>query len=354
MRRYIAYWALPVLSLTLVFAGCRQEPLPESGDPILFSVAREVDAASRTKADTDPPQASVPEDALLKDGSVVKLYGEVTKAGESAVALFEGGTDLTCVETSGVFNWSYAPLKYWGRGSAYDFLAVFPKSEDIDNSSDSNQIVVNYSMEKEVDNQMVRNDYDLLVASSSVDAAPPANNTVSLPFEHACAAVRFQFSDEGLPDDNVPPVYYIKSFELQHLFTEGTFTYDGTAGSWSTEGKYHIPAIYQWTGKWGVRRSLMSIPEREWLFVIPQTLLRDRVNTSVHFTFVSVSAGKEGPEIPVTFNLDTYKGEQVSWKQGKVYSYIIKLQPEQSSISFNVEDWERSFLAVDDMIFNDD
>lgn len=352
MRCKLSYTAAIVLLLTTVFLGCRREPLPNTGLPIQFSVGLKMEASSQTKADT-PEQASKPADYLVKDGSVIRIYGSVTPAGSAKAALFgDDGTELTCSESSGVFNWSYAPPKYWTRGSQYSFRAVSPDSSDIQSGSDE-EIVVNYSMEKVQDSKLVRNDYDLLVASASVENAPPADNTVALTFDHACAAVRFQFSDGSLASDTADSNYYIKSFELQNLFTEGIFTYNSTGGTWDKSGSAHIPSIFQWTGKWGVKKTLRPISGLDWFFVVPQELLGagDRVHTAVHFTFVRMVDGKEGLETPVTFNLGTYRGEDVAWERGKMYSYKIELQPSESSISFTVEDWVKSYVAVDDLIF---
>ena len=352
MRCEFSYTAVFVLMLTTVFSGCRREPLPNTDLPIQFSVGLKMEASSQTKADT-PDQASTPADNLVKDGSVIRLYGSVTPAGSEKAALFgDEGTELTCSESSGVFTWNYASPKYWTRGSQYRFRAISPNSSDIQSGSDE-EIVVNYSMEKVQNSKLVRNDYDLLFASASVEDAPPANNTVSLTFNHACAAVRFQFSDGSLTSDTADSNYYIKSFELQNLFTEGIFTYNNTGETWDKSGSSHIPSIFQWSGKWGVKKTPRPITGLDWFFVVPQELLgaSDRVHTAVHFTFVRVADGKEGLEIPVTFNLGTYRGEDVAWEQGKMYSYIIELQPSESSISFTVEDWVRSYVAVDDLIF---
>ena len=65
MKHNATYPTLAALLLTLAFAGCKQEPLPESGDAIRFAVTPAVTSGLQTKADP-----SVEAD-LIADGKTI-------------------------------------------------------------------------------------------------------------------------------------------------------------------------------------------------------------------------------------------------------------------------------------------
>ena len=331
MGRKLTYLATTALLLTVALTGCQQEPLPDAA--IRFSVSPVGMDASSTKAiaDTDKPTDG---SSLIFNESKVKLYGHLTPVGGTKTAVFTG-KELKCTESSGAFSWGYTPVVYWEREAAYDFLAVFPY--DASTSGDSiNGLTVDYKMQKDVSGTMQRSDCDLMVASASVTSAPPANNTVNLTFNHACAAVRFVFKDPDL-GTNDPSKYTVKSFELQGLYTDNT--YDVSAGAWNAWASTASRAahVWAWSGSGAVKAAYdylwtptAAIPG--WYFAIPQEL--DATDSKISFTY---TVGDSTQVLPVTLNLVT--SNITKWELGKVYTY--KIQIRANAIDFDVTwtDW---------------
>ena len=342
MCRKPAYLATLAILLTTVLPGCRQEPLPASGDAISFSVAPAEISVLSTKAiaDDDKPTA---ETSLICDGSKVMLYGHHT----SSTPVF---TDmvLTCTESSGAFSWGYTPpIKYWVRKAAYDFFAVFPYNASISGNSITG-LTVDYKMQKAVSNNMQRSDCDLMVASASVTSAPPPTDgtgkvkPVTLKFNHVCAAVRFVFKDADTPISN----YHITSFELQGLYTDNT--YNVSTGAWNalTAPATRVSPVWSWSGDclvkaaydylWTPDPTDPTVPS-VWYFAIPQGL--DANNSKIKFTY-TVGNETDAQKIPVTLNLAT--GGITEWAIGKVYTYKIQIRANAIEFTVSFDTWKET------------
>ena len=325
MKRTHTYPALLALLLTAAFAGCRQEPLPETGDAIRFSVnAVDITAVETKAVSTTPTDGG---NGLISDGSSVKLYGSL--AG-STTPVFDG-VSLTCTENpANTFTWSYGtPYKYWVKDGAYSFRAVYPATASIQDGSSGDEVVVSYDMASA--------NYDLMVGAASVTAAPPTDNTVTLQFGHACAAVRVLFTDVS-GDDNSGESNVITHFELKNLnATEGTYT-SPAANPWFLSST-PAASVYSWPasgiGSWAVPTddyaSIESAPA--WYFVIPQTLTD---SSSLYFEY-TVGSGTGAKTFSCTHDLKA--GSITQWDARMVYTYKIKIQ---NTISIEVEykPWE--------------
>jgi hypothetical protein len=329
MRRLFAYLALAALLLTATLVGCRQEPLPASGDAIRFSVAPAAEVVLQTKAKPDGSSY------LIHEDSEVLLYGSFYEDGAATkTPLFNGDGGSTTLKYKALsdatgFAWSYDDLKYWDKRYKYDFRAVFPKEKVSVTSGSSSQVDVSYAM---------ASGYDLMVASATdLDAATRMTNseyTVSLPFQHACAAVRILFTD-GDKD------YFLKSFQLKNIATAGTLNY-GAAEPWTlspTDTK-----VYQWKlTSWEIpapdAEGLGAAPEG-WYYVIPQTLSdADADAAVVSFTY---SVGQNGTQnIPVTLKLNTSGSASsiTKWDAGKAYTYKINIQANEIIFTVSFGDW---------------
>lgn len=322
MKRTHTYPALLALLLTVAFASCRQEPLPEGGDAIRFSVSAVDISASETKSVSIPPTDG---SGLISDGSSALLFGSLTG---STDPVFAAGTTLNCSKPSSIATWSYTNgTKYWVKGGTYSFKAVYPATASVDASQTSgDKVVVNYDM---ADN------YDLMVGAASVTAAPPTDNTVTLQFGHACTAVRFLFTDvSGNVDTGESNI--ITHFELQNLVTNGVYTSPAT-NPWAL-GSVSTTPVYSWTGSWTVPiaadptavvpadyASIGSAPA--WYFVIPQSL----GDTAALYFEYSVGTGTDAKKLSATINL---KAESITnWDARMVYTYKIKIQ---NTIGFEV------------------
>lgn len=315
MRRLFAYPAILALLLTATFAGCRQEPLPEAGDAIRFSVSNAV-LSAETKADCVDD---------IKNETVL-LYGSMAGATDPVF----NGTELNySTETN---KWAYSPLKYWVQNGTYDFRAICPSTYP------SGITVTGSSSEIKVSNFSIGNSFDLMVAAKTgVTSADPAGTgdsfaAVPLAFKHACAAVRFLFQD-GTND------YYIKSFTLSGITTSGTVTYnsdnEATPSTWW--GSLGTTAYSLSDLSWSVPTDYTGI-ETGWYFVVPQNLGDD---AKLSFTY---KVGSDGTQvIPVTIPLKGGEGVNTSsvtsWDRANAYTYKIQIQANAIEFTVSVDPW---------------
>lgn len=312
MRRHFAYLALTALLLTATFTGCRQEPLPATGDAIRFSVV-----SPTLSVDT---KAELVEGTKIQDSTIV-LFSSKQSAGAAAKTAFFGA-DGTSSSTTLQYTeeaWRYDPVKYWERDATYDFRAVCPSSADVTAGSNSDEIVVS--------DFSIGSSYDLMVASQTgVTSAAQAGTAVPLEFKHACAAVRFLFKD-GTND------YHIKSFTLSGITTSGTMTYSGADDALPTWGDLGATA-YSWAGTpWEVPEEYDETGLEGWYFVVPQNL---GDGAKLSFTYTVGSDGTQ--DIPVTIPLKGGVGVNTSsvfaWDRAKAYTYKIQIQA--NAIEFDV------------------
>lgn len=322
MKRKLTYPALLAMMLTVALAGCRQEPLPGTGESIHFSVSTADISAAVTKTDFDRPTTAG--DELIKHGSSVLLYGDLTPAGSSTTSpVFTAGTTLNCSKTDETATWSYTNgTKYWVRGGAYSFRAVYPADASVSSGSGS-QVAVSYNM--------AAMNYDLMVGSACVTTAPPTGNSVDLQFIHACAAVRFLFKDEN---GTTAPGFSLKSFSLQHLATSGKFTC-GTTSAWGDLNSPLTETVYSWTGSWSVPATYAvfdGLYDTGWYFVIPQTL---DDSSAISLTY---QAGEDTQVFQAQLPLNPIS----EWEAGMVYTYKIRLQAGAIGFTVSSTDWDDS------------
>ena len=190
MRRSFTYTAFVALLLATAFAGCRRELLPSTGDPIGFSVGSDVSALV-TKADDKPTENNY----LIADGNQIKVWAERSIDANTRENVFVSQpTTVECKKVGETFTWDYTEgnasnLRYWYNSGTYKFRAVFPITANVQSTTNSEELVVYYSMHDD--------NYDLMVASEEVDATNRASAQVPLVFHHACAALRFYFRSDS-------------------------------------------------------------------------------------------------------------------------------------------------------------
>ena len=314
------------LLLATALAGCQQEPLPESGDAIRFSVSSP-SVSVETKADHT---YSLPADALIVNENSISVWGSYKEG--TWKSLFSDQT-VKCNTGTDPISWTYSNVKYWSHdATAYLFRAAFQAGTSttytLDSENNTDKLTV-----------VATGGTDLMVASNQFNAKP-SDNKVPLAFQHACAAVRFFFKDESR-GSSVDANYYIKSIELKNIYTSGTLNYTDVI-TWDVTGARTVPA-YTWTAsgsdeRWSVPAaydddSTTKVASTDWLYVIPQNLNVD-TNTEAALVVTFDVAGTTPTQTEtVTLNLETYKGSDVIWNPGKVYAYFISLD----AIEFTIE-----------------
>lgn len=348
MRQTIAYTAFVTLLLTTAFAGCRREPLPSTGDPISFSVGT-VGSALVTKADEKPTA----QEYLIKDGNQIAVWAERIISDTRSNVFDDSPVTVLCNQDGENFTWDYtggnaSKIKYWAQTGMYKFRSVFPTTANVQSNTNSEELVVYYSMHDD--------NYDLMVASAEVSTASRASSQVPLIFHHACAALRFYFTCDS--DDP----YYIKNFALDNVRTIGLLTYWGTGETKVAVGEWALlypqaPQVYQWIAedddhRWAVDKTTGY--NTQWYFAIPQDLLESsNANPAVEFTYVNGYDQEIPAKLPLPLHyLDSGNVEhEVVWEPGKIYIYNIQLQPEKTTLTLTVEDWDQFYVSGGDIIF---
>ena len=323
MKRFPAYPALVALLMTTTFAGCRQDPLPESGSPIRFSVAQAVISAETTKADNGKPHG---EEYLKQTTVPVRLYGSY--AG-STTPLFDG-IELFCTNVSSNV-WAYSPLRYWAQSGTHSFRAVFPfKDSGQSYDAGSDKLNITFSM---------ADGYDLMVASAEQDAATRTSDLVELPFKHACAAVRFLYGKTSEDTQS----YSIKELKLQNMQTTGTLTYTGVAGttaasmSWTSGTR--VAAAYTWTASTSDPALDVDTENKmfkDWFYVVPQAL--NAVGTTPAPTVLLLKYMAGDQEMSATLDLNEVTADH-QWEVGCAYTYTILVNPKVIGLTVSYESW---------------
>ena len=175
-----------------------------------------------------------------------------------------------------------------------------------------------------------------------------------LPFEHACAAVRFRFTDAN--GDTAPNIL-VKSLELQNLSKSGTLTYKGvvgtTAASMSWAPGARDAAAYSWTAT--TSEPVLEVDEenkmfKDWFYIIPQTLTFEDTNqatvhAAIHFTY-TLTDGTNTQDMQATLNLDSTT--IAAWMRANAYTYDITIRANAVSLGVQWGDWQ----GADEHVFD--
>ena len=334
MRLNVAYPVLTALLLTLAPAGCRQEPLPDAGDVIRFTVRAAEVSSALTKADPTLPSVTPPGNSLEVPNVTVPVWGTYKVGSNAAAEVFKNPPlPLTCSNDGNSLSWDYPSnvRYYWNRSASYQFRSVFTDNH-ASYTGDNDQITVTYAGYPD--------DYDLMVAASSV--ASGDTQAADLLFRHACSAVRFFCVDPSWSSTQTDPNYSIMRFELKHFPTSGTLVFNGTSttdlsvpvSGWTpgpaVDDVFALPAA---SLPWGVPSNTGTAESAgltTWFYFVPQSL-----PAAAEVSF-SIRVENTGQIIDVTRKLQDITD---SWTAGKIYNYFIVIQP--TSIQFDVTwtDW---------------
>lgn len=324
MKLNRSYPALLALLLIATSAGCRQEPLPESGNVLRFTVSSVGVSSATTKADPVLPRASLPLDRLNINGNKVTVWGSLTEGGSSRNVFNTASLDLLCTRVGeGSPTWDYAGSRYlWNPAATFQFRSVFTDNHDTDIlSGSSSQVDIKYS-----------GSYDLMVAATPVPAA--ASQRAQLVFLHASSVVRFFVIDPSRASD-APANYTVSNFTLKNVATKGTLAWDEPESA-----SLSNVSLSKWTpdavvGNAYVQESpLKEVPNENatdsqaaltpWLYFVPQALTMAKIS----FNF-SVGDQTIGVERSLTG----------SWEPGKAYTYYIIIQPKAIEVTVQWTDW---------------
>lgn len=230
-------------------------------------------------------------------------------------------------------EWNYGTPKPWASGGIYQFAAYATANESTNLNADFSSGVLSFS------NFAVTDASDLVIAYVNDHRA---GSDVNLSFKHKLAKVKFTFTNNSNPDDN-----------LTMQVSDVTFSLVQT-------GDYNSSVKNEWTVKSGVAETELVFTENPNStlvaqgsscttfehFVLPQQL------GSITASFTASYYDEYGGLVKtITYNNIVLGGEAVDglngeyWKPGYAYNYTASLPVSPSHIKFNVisvEGWEGS------------
>lgn len=384
--------SLFLIASALVCSVSCQIKLADGREPVVFSVSGGGMAVS---ADTKSQLF----DTETEDNFSFKVFGswgiKNERAGQDDYwtwATVFNGQQVTATKTENrtalpenlpIYSCTYSPERHWQKTGKYYFRAVMPyASVRTESNSSGMAILIPYSMTAE--------DYDLMVAASDErNVETQGTAPVHLKFRHALAAVRFMFQKGSRATD---VDYRLMSFELRNLVSLGTMTFGKTAEDpeldadlsrkWTLYYNSRPQGLFPWSATVtnGVVTSDIAVPVawtnfdgagvgsaingNGWHFVIPQDVedYQNGNNPTVYFSSsIRTSNGSGGYnyttpafteiELPTRYRDSNDELQVATLEAGKLYTYIIQIQPGDVTITVNTTDWDTYDVAVDPLEF---
>lgn len=336
--------ALAVVSCTKVEPTA---PTPSVPDAIIFSPT-DVETIDKGRGATLVGSGAAGMTELRKQD--IGVFGNCTQGG-STIEMFDNvkvGYNKW-PDNDNHEGWSYNPIRSW-EGGQYEFRAYWPATVLVEGTATAENLAIRYDM-------TTTTQTDLMVARH---ACASGNNgqPVPLKFRHALSAVSVKFQK----GDGVHYTYTIKQVYFTGLMTRGALIYNSDvpdvdlSEEWwvdpASRGTSTIP-IRNWTGnKLVPTKSNINNYEIDWELMIPQSLVvaADEEFPSVTFV-VEMDWGTGSHEVTTTMPLPT-TGEGVpnAWKAGKMYSYLITVQPNTADIEVITTDWDVVNAYSEDII----
>ena len=242
-------------------------------------------------------------------------------------------------------GWNYAPTQSWRSGGEYDFRAYWPATVKTMGTTTARNLALEYSI--------LSNDEDLMVAYTH---CPSGNNgqPVALRFRHtlAAVAVKFRTQQAGM-------TCRVKNFFFTSLNYLGALGYydtdptidlstrwifaDGARATVNSENILLSQRLREWSSNAGVAltTSADDFPEEFALFP-PQALKVEGDTPKPSITFTVDIVWDDTDTITTTVALPTLdsKGEEMVWRAGKKYVYVITVEADRFEITVETSDWD--------------
>lgn len=367
MNRGFLTYSLFIATVLLPCSGCREKIIPDGPEHGEHAMSFSTEVLTKGVTATNDN---------LKNQSI-GIYGTYSSTpGGDGRYVFENGDGVTELKFgdynlegfSGTDAWYYEPLQYWKRNQYYRFRAFYPyrfadgklnEGEPglLESASDTDQILVNYSMTPgKIDNV---NNYDLLVAFGTRNTGTDGGDDkmrfspVTLKFEHALAALKFEVTyaeDNGYTGT-------LTKFWINGLRSTGWMTYSYAGGNklepaldWSTYNYTSNKDYFLWEGSGSftynkpVNVYVTAENSEGLIFVVPQVCSEERQDGSgTDITSVSFMTKKSGDAI------NTVVLDRTEWEPGKKYTYTLKMGTSNIIVNVTSEDWEvlESDITID-------
>lgn len=242
-------------------------------------------------------------------------------------------------------GWTYDPLKAWEYAGNYDFRAYWPATVKTMGTASARNLAIEYST--------LTNDEDLMVAYTHC-ATRNEGRPVELRFRHtlAAVAVKFRTQQAGM-------TCRVKNFFFTSLNYLGALGYydtdpaidlttrwffaDGARAAVNGENILLSQRLREWSSSAGVAltTSADDFPEEFALFP-PQALKVEGDTPKPSITFTVDIVWDDTDTITTTVALPTLdsKGEEMVWRAGKKYVYVITVEADRFEITVETSDWD--------------
>ncbi len=349
MRNHLMIWALLLLGACTT-SESSPTPDPEAGNAISFGIAQqESGRASTLIGSTDQADFRAQPFAV---------YGDWIDPKNSARTEVFHDVEVSYQPQQGnsPSGWNYSPVQYWESTGEYNFRAYWPASAHVLGTASAQTLALEYSM-------LTQNE-DLMVAYNHV---PTKNNgePVALQFHHtlAAVAVKFHTLNSGM-------TCRVKEFFFTSLNYIGALPYYSTdttpdvTESWIyAEGSrsYVDPdniflseRLRPWSDPEG--RTLTTSPDdypEEFDLFLPQSLVVGAGTPPPSITFTVDIEWDSTDTVSTTIALPTTnsKGEEMVWRAGKKYIYVITVEADRFDIEVKTCEWDKVDAVIGDIRF---
>jgi len=274
-------------------------------------------------------RASYSSGSSFQSGDVMAVDGfqdATTQIFKNQAVTSQGGTAV----------WTYNPVKYWQKGSSYDFYAFFPFdiAHSFGTADAPYYTVPTYTVSDDKDSQR-----DLMIAKKPV---VKAFNTVDFVFNHILSNVNFYFAVS--PSFNTTGIssVNVNSFDVTGLYNTGAYAQTGFSaasapvGAWSSQsGTYDFPAVTSGTAPCTLSEDLL---------LLPQTIADDaRIALTYTLAYEDGSSTTFSKSVRLASIVGTSaaNGDQVisTWEPNVRYNYTMAINPSVSNIVSEDVDW---------------
>lgn len=301
------------LAIGSVISCSKQDPRADkvTGGEIRFSAGFRPELLSKAG---EPADEDLNEFSVYGWNSGETLWEKLTSLGTSIFA------NIKTVKSSDAFV-TVGDKKYWTSGN-YHFVAYAPYKE----TSPASFTGYGNSFALKFENYTTSSSLDDLVYSDFATDKRNSDGVVNLKFHHALSKILFKFavadgskmvdnSDSKITLVEIKPV----SIDLGGFYKKATFTYNGTAASWTTptdKGAITNSAVVKSTTGYDV-------------YVLPQTLTSDAsftltYNIVYHSSDTEVTAGPFTTPAPIKL-LEGTGGTWTALEMGKQYTVKVNV-----------------------------
>ena len=282
------------------------------------------------------------------------VYGDWIRANGERKEVFHDVKVSYTTDSDAPTGWIYDPIQHWQMDGRYEFRAYWPASATVLGTATAQTLALEYNM-------LLRND-DMMVAYVGC----PTKNSgkpVSLNFHHTLSAVAVKFQ---APDAEC-------EYRLKHLFftslnyigalpynltdTEPDVTESWVYGARSYVNPEDIMAserLREWSSSSGqvIPESADYYPELFDLF-LPQSLVVGQgiAQPSITFTLDVKWATTDTITMTVALPTKNSAGEDMVWRAGRKYIYVITVQPDKFDVEVRTTKWDEVDASVGDLDF---